>query len=54
MKDVLRVFAVDDEPLALRRIELLLGRIPNINLVGKSDNGPDALLQIDELRPDAA
>jgi DNA-binding LytR/AlgR family response regulator len=52
MNDFLRIFAVDDEPLALRRIELLLGRIPKVELVGKADNGPDALLQIDELRPD--
>ncbi len=52
MKAPLRILAVDDEPLALRRIELLLGRIPKVELVGKSDNGPDALLRIEELRPD--
>jgi two-component system LytT family response regulator len=52
MSDILRILAVDDEPLALRRVELLLGRIPGVDLVGKASNGPEALLRIEELRPD--
>ena len=52
MPDHVRIFAVDDEPLALRRIELLLGRISGVELVGKALSGADALDAIDELRPD--
>ena len=52
MPDPVRIFAVDDEPLALRRIELLLGRISGVELVGKALSGADALDAIDELRPD--
>ena len=52
MPDHVRIFAVDDEPLALRRIELLLGRISGVELVGKALSGADALDAIDDLRPD--
>ena len=52
MPDPVRIFAVDDEPLALRRIELLLGRISGVELVGKALSGADALDAIDDLRPD--
>jgi YesN/AraC family two-component response regulator len=52
MAETLRVLAVDDEPLALRRVELLAQRIPGIDLVGKAATGPDALLCIAESKPD--
>jgi len=52
MRDALRILAVDDEPLALRRVELLLQRIPDVEMVGKATNGPEALLQIKDQRPD--
>lgn len=52
MSDVLRIIAVDDEPLALRRVELLLARIPKVELIGKALNGPDGLVLIEDLRPD--
>ena len=52
MPEAVRIFAVDDEPLALRRIELLLGRIPGVELVGKALSGVNALEAIDQLRPD--
>lgn len=52
MPEAVRIFAVDDEPLALRRIELLLGRIPGVELVGKALSGANALEAIDQLRPD--
>lgn len=54
MPDALRILAVDDEPLALRRVELLLQRIPGVELVGKATNGPEALLHIEEHKPDVA
>lgn len=52
MTEMLRVMAIDDEPLALKRLELLLARIPRVELVGKALSAPAALLQIAVLRPD--
>jgi DNA-binding LytR/AlgR family response regulator len=52
MISTLRIVAVDDEPLALRRIELLLMRIPNVELVGKALSVPEALELIPESKPD--
>lgn len=52
MAEALRILAVDDEPLALRRIELLVQRIPRVAMVGKASNGPEALLMIEDERPD--
>lgn len=52
MTQPLRVLAVDDELLALRRLELLLRRIPEAELVGAAQTGADALTQIADLRPD--
>lgn len=39
----LSVYAVDDEPLALRRLELLLERLPDVELVGTARNGREAI-----------
>jgi len=52
MTDHIRILAVDDEPLALKRVELLLMRLPNAELVGKASSGPEASKAIGELRPD--
>jgi DNA-binding LytR/AlgR family response regulator len=48
----LRIIAVDDEPLALRRVELLLMRIPKVELVGKASSVPEGLDLVAELSPD--
>lgn len=48
----IRVFAVDDEALALRRLELLLRRIDGVALVGTARSGAQALERIAETRPD--
>lgn len=48
----LRVLAVDDEQLALRRIELLLRRMPDVELIGTARSGPEAIEQIRALKPD--
>ena len=48
----LRVYAVDDEPLALRRVELLLGRIAAVELVGTARNGREAIEAVRALAPD--
>jgi two-component system LytT family response regulator len=49
----LRVLTVDDEPLALRRLKLLLQTIPKADHVGEANGCTDALSKINELRPDA-
>lgn len=48
----LRILAVDDEQLALRRVELLLRRLPDTELVGQARSGAEALEAIARLRPD--
>lgn len=48
----LRVLAVDDEPLAIRRLELLLERIGDVQLVGTARTGEEAVEQIGTLRPE--
>lgn len=48
----LSIMAVDDEPLALRRIELLLPQVPDVELVGAASSGEDALPLIAQLKPD--
>lgn len=52
MTHPLRVLTVDDELLALRRLELLLRRMPEVELVGAAQTGHEALSRIDALRPD--
>lgn len=52
MMGPLRVVAVDDEPLALRRIELLLGRMRGVELVGQSLDGRLVADLVARLRPD--
>ena len=47
----LRVLTVDDEPLALRRLEILLSAIPNVEQVGQAQGVREALKKIDELAP---
>ncbi|WP_182911929.1 LytR/AlgR family response regulator transcription factor [Sphingomonas cavernae] len=48
----LRVLAVDDEPLALRRLEIALGQMRGIQMVGTARSGRQALEQIAAHRPD--
>jgi DNA-binding LytR/AlgR family response regulator len=52
MMRLLRVMAVDDEQLALRRLELLLQRMPGVALVGTARSGPEALDGMRALAPD--
>jgi two-component system LytT family response regulator len=49
---LLRVLSVDDEALALRRLEILLSAIPNVEQVGQARGVRDAITKIDELVPD--
>ena len=48
----IRVLIVDDEPLARQRIEDLLAREPNVEIVGTADNGTAAIDAIRRLQPD--
>lgn len=49
---VLRVLAVDDEELALRRVELALAQMPDALLVGRAFSGAEGAEMIATLRPD--
>lgn len=49
---VLRILLVDDEPLALRRLETLFGDIDGVALVGTAATGEEAEARIAALRPD--
>ena len=48
----LRVLTIDDEPLALRRLKLLLQTVPQATFVGEASSCADALTSIETLRPD--
>jgi len=48
----LRVLIVDDEPLARRRLEILLRELPDVALVGAAADGVAAARMIGELAPD--
>lgn len=49
----LKVMVIDDEAPARERLRALLQPFSDIEVVGESDNGEDALEQIAKLRPDA-
>jgi len=48
----LKVLAVDDEPLAVERLQILLARQPDVELVGTANDGESALRLVEEVRPD--
>jgi DNA-binding LytR/AlgR family response regulator len=48
----LRVLAIDDEALALRRIEIAIGQIADAELVGTARSGREGLELIAKLKPD--
>ena len=48
----LRVLIVDDEPLAVERLDRLCAPIPGIAVVGSAGDGPQALAQVARLAPD--
>jgi two-component system LytT family response regulator len=51
-RPLLRALIVDDEPLARQRLEDLLGKHRDVEIVGRIDNGPDAIEAIRRSRPD--
>lgn len=48
----LRILTVDDEPLALKRLKLLLQTIPQAEHVGEAGSCAEALARINVLRPE--
>jgi two-component system response regulator AlgR len=52
-RDPLRLLVVDDEPLAVERLQILLSRLGQVSLVGTSSDGEAALRMVGALRPDA-
>lgn len=48
----LRCITIDDEPLALEKLHLFLGRIPNLQVVASFSNCLDAVATIREEKPD--
>ncbi|WP_435419103.1 LytTR family DNA-binding domain-containing protein [Parerythrobacter aurantius] len=48
----LRTLIVDDEPLAVERMQVICAKIPALNVVGTASDGEAALRLVDALRPD--
>lgn len=48
----LRTLIVDDEPLAVERMQILCAGIPEIDLIGTASDGEAALRLIEALKPD--
>ena len=48
----IRVLIVDDEQLARQRVRLLLGEEPDVEVIGESGDGFEAVHQISETKPD--
>lgn len=52
MAERLRTLIVDDEPLAIERLQILCARVPEIVLAGTAAEGQSALRLIESLKPD--
>jgi two-component system, LytTR family, response regulator AlgR len=52
MGEPLRTLIVDDEPLAIERLQILCARITGVSLVGTATDGAGALRLIEALAPD--
>ncbi|MDX2223219.1 MAG: LytTR family DNA-binding domain-containing protein [Rhodospirillaceae bacterium] len=48
----LKTMIVDDEPLAIERLQILCARLPGLSLVGTAGDGAGALRLIEALAPD--
>ncbi len=48
----LRTLIVDDEPLAIERMQIICAKIPELSVVGTASDGSAALRLIDALAPD--
>lgn len=52
MTEKLRALVVDDEPLAIERMQILLSRCAGVELAGTATNGEAALRMVELLAPD--
>lgn len=52
MMQTLRTLIVDDEPLAIERLQILAGQQAGVSLVGTASDGASALRMVDALSPD--
>ena len=52
MLHTLRTLIVDDEPLAIERLQILAGQQDGVSLVGTASDGASALRMVDALAPD--
>lgn len=52
MAQTLRTLIVDDEPLAIERLQILAGQQDGVMLVGTASDGASALRMVDALTPD--
>jgi two-component system response regulator AlgR len=48
----IKVLVVDDEPLAVERLQLLLARVEGVTLVGTANDGEGALRIAEAVSPD--
>ncbi len=53
MTDPIRFLVVDDEPLAVERLQLLLARMDGVTLAGTASEGAAALRMVEAVEPDA-
>lgn len=53
MADPIRFLVVDDEPLAVERLQLLLARMEGVTLAGTASEGAAALRMVEATGPDA-
>jgi two-component system response regulator AlgR len=53
MTDPIRFLIVDDEPLAVERLRMLLARAQGVEVVGSAGDGAEALALFESLEPDA-
>jgi two-component system, LytTR family, response regulator AlgR len=53
MTDPIRFLIVDDEPLAVERLQLLLARMERVTLAGTASEGAAALRLVEAVAPDA-
>jgi two-component system response regulator AlgR len=51
-KGTLKALLVDDEPLAIERLQILCARVPDLHLVGTASDGAAALRMVEALKPD--
>ena len=49
---MIRTLIVDDEPLAIERLQILAGQQDGVSLVGTASDGASALRMVDALAPD--